>query len=495
VVSIPTIAESAATKRADPARDWRVSYARRLALTDVLSVAWAIIGAQLIWFGVDVARVDGGRLATIAQNYTVVSIVLSLLWILALKYAGTRDSRVIGTEATEYRRVLVASLSVFGVMVSVAYLTNVEISRGYLITALPLGVLVLFASRWMWRQWLKVQRARGAFSYKLILVGSSSSALHLKTQLRRNPAAGYHVVGVVIPGEDARLVMADSDVPVWTNIDDVLRAMDATGADTVAITSSDQLPPARVRELSWSLESGRRHLIVAPSLTDIAGPRIHTRPVAGLPLIHVETPRFEGSKVYAKRAFDFVVSGALLLVLLPLLVVIALLVKASSPGPLFYRQERIGLNGAPFGIYKFRSMKPNADQELAALLAKQGDGVTPLFKIENDPRITPIGRILRKYSLDELPQLLNVFLGDMSLVGPRPQIAKEVELYDSAARRRLLLKPGMSGLWQVSGRSSLGWEDAIRLDLYYVENWSIMGDLSILWRTGKAVVAPGEDAH
>jgi exopolysaccharide biosynthesis polyprenyl glycosylphosphotransferase len=230
-------------------------------------------------------------------------------------------------------------------------------------------------------------------------------------------------------------------------------------------------------------------MILAPALTDVAGPRIHTQPVAGLPLIHVSTPKLTGGKKVAKRAFDIAVAGLLVTALLPLFGIIALLVRVTDSGPIFYRQERIGLRGTTFNMLKFRSMRVDADAELQRLLERQGSGDTPLFKVENDPRITPLGRILRKYSLDELPQLFNVLGGSMSLVGPRPQRDREVALYDDDAHRRLYVSPGMSGLWQVSGRSNLTWEESIRLDLYYVENWSLMGDVLILFKTFKAVFA------
>ncbi|MFC0681413.1 sugar transferase [Lysobacter korlensis] len=476
--------------------DWRSGYARRLIVTDLIALSWAVLGAQLIWFGFDVRAVDGGAAASfLALSYTTVSVLIVLSWVLALQYFGSRDARVIGTEFTEYKLVVVASLWTFALLAIAAYLLKMDLARGYFFTALPLGVLVLLISRWMWRQWLRLQRSSGRFSYRLLLVGSASSTVHLARELLSRPEAGYHVVGVCIPDEQPTPALLEFDVPVWTGLDDLVGKLEESGGDTVAITGSDQLSPSRVRELSWSLEPGRKHLIVAPSLTDIAGPRIHTRPVAGLPLIHVETPRYEGAKHRSKRAFDLVGSAILLLLLLPVFLVVAALVKASSRGPVFYRQERIGLNGEAFRMYKFRSMRPNADQELAALLQAQGTSETPLFKVQNDPRITPVGRVLRKYSIDELPQLINVLKGDMSLVGPRPQIAGEVALYTSAATRRLLLKPGVSGLWQVSGRSSLSWEDAIRLDLYYVENWSITGDILILFRTARAVLMPGADAQ
>ncbi|MDQ0100641.1 exopolysaccharide biosynthesis polyprenyl glycosylphosphotransferase [Paenarthrobacter nicotinovorans] len=257
--------------------------------------------------------------------------------------------------------------------------------------------------------------------------------------------------------------------------------------DAVAISAGANIHPKDLRKLGWELAARDIGMILAPALTDVAGPRIHTQPVAGLPLIHVSTPKLTGGKKVAKRTFDIVLAGSLLVMLAPLFVVLALLVRITSPGPVFYRQARVGLRGTTFHMMKFRSMRVNADSELEALLKAQGSDSRPLFKVENDPRITPLGRVLRKYSLDELPQLLNVLGGSMSLVGPRPQRDGEVALYDDAAHRRLYVSPGMSGLWQVSGRSNLSWEESIRLDLYYVENWSLMGDVIILFRTFKAV--------
>jgi exopolysaccharide biosynthesis polyprenyl glycosylphosphotransferase len=222
---------------------------------------------------------------------------------------------------------------------------------------------------------------------------------------------------------------------------------------------------------------------------DIGGPRIHTRPVAGLPLIHVETPRYEGSVLFAKRAFDIIASGIFIVLLSPLLLAIALIVRLSSPGPVLFRQPRVGLNGSEFRMFKFRSMVTDAESRLAKLEDTQrAAGNTVMFKMKDDPRVTPVGKFIRRFSIDELPQLFNVFAGTMSLVGPRPPLQREVDLYENHVHRRFLVKPGITGLWQVSGRSDLSWEDTVRLDLYYVENWSITGDLVILWRTIKAVI-------
>ncbi|MGN7190386.1 sugar transferase [Curtobacterium sp. MCBA15_004] len=473
---------------------WEATYSRRLVITDVLALVWVVFGVQIAWFGFDSRRVAGSP-ADLALGYTTVSVVLIAAWLVVLALYDTRDPRYVGTGAGEYRRIVDSAIRLFALVAIIAYAFKLDIARGYIFIAFPLGVLLLVLTRWMWRQWLNAQRRSGRYSAHVMLVGSTASVEHIARELLRHPEEGYRVVGACVPSGAVGSALGSTGVPILGRIPDAVVALRSIGADTVAVTSSDDLGAQAVRELSWELEGGREHLIVAPSLTEVNGPRIHTRPVAGLPLIHVEMPRYDGSALFAKRAFDIVGSAALIVALSPLLIVLALVVKLTSAGPVLYKQERIGLNGVPFDMLKFRSMRVNADAELAALLAAQGKGDTPLFKLDNDPRITPIGHFLRKHSLDEFPQLFNVFFGTMSLVGPRPQREGEVALYDAAAQRRLLLKPGMSGLWQVGGRSSLGWEDALRLDLYYVENWSITSDLVILWRTIRAVLSPGNEAH
>lgn len=476
--------------------DWRSSFARRLALTDLLVVVWVVFGVQFAWLGFESGSADvTGTPEDLALSYTVISVAIVGGWMATLLITGTRDFRVIGTGTAEYKLVTDASVRVFGLVAIAAFLLKIDLARGYILLAFPCGILVLCFSRWLWRQWLGVQRQRGGYASRVLLVGSEVSAAHIARELSRFVESGYQIVGACLSSRPSGSYLAGTTIPVVGNVESVVEAMQAAGADTVAITSSEELTPQKIRELSWSLEPGRQHLIVAPSLTGIGGPRIHTRPVAGLPLIHVETPRYEGGKLFAKRAFDVVGAGLLIVLLAPILLFVAAVIKLTSEGPVFFRQERVGVNGQHFDMLKFRSMEVGSDDKLQQLLSQQGKAETPLFKVQNDPRVTPVGKILRKYSLDEFPQLINVLRGEMSLVGPRPQRDGEVALYDKAAYRRLLLKPGMSGLWQVSGRSSLSWEDAIRLDLYYVENWSMTGDLIILWRTLKAVILPGESAH
>jgi len=475
--------------------DWRVVYARRIAITDTLAIIWVVFAVQLLRFGFDEAPVSGlSSQAAVSAGYATISVLLVVSWSLMLGIFGSRNVRDLGTGFAEYKQIVDASVRLFGLVAIVAFLLKIDLARGYVLLAFPAGVIVLVFTRWLWRQWLAGQRANGLFVSKVLLIGTSVDARSIGRELQRFPNAGYRVVGQWLAPTDMDGFEAELGVPVFTFEVSVQEAMAAVGADTVIVTNSGVLGSNGVRELSWSLEPGRQHLIMAPDLIDIGGPRIHTRPVAGLPLIHVETPRYEGGKQFAKRTFDLAGSATLLLILFIPLFALAVLVKITSKGPVFYLQERVGLNGKLFGMVKFRSMRVDADDELADLLTAQGSQDTPLFKIKDDPRVTSIGRVIRKYSLDEFPQLLNVLSGSMSLVGPRPQRQGEVGLYDKTAFRRLLVKPGMSGLWQVSGRSSLSWEDSIRLDLYYVENWSIVGDVFILWRTMKAVARPGMTA-
>ncbi|MBO9577927.1 MAG: sugar transferase [Microbacteriaceae bacterium] len=474
-------------------RGWARRYARAVAFTDLLVVIWAVVGAQLLRFGVSATEERAVQLSSrmnVQVSYTIITVGLILAWMAMLAVFKTRDARIVGVGATEYRLVVQATMWLFGLGAIVLFLTKTDIARAYILIALPLGLLFLLVSRWLWRHWLSARRRRGEASYRVVLVGSRVSIAAIARDLARVPVAGYHVVAAVVPGVvSGTTTLADRPIPLSGDIEAIQDVMRAHEADTLVIASSDELSPERIRRMSWDLEPGRQHLVMAPSLTDIGGPRIHTRPVAGLPLMHVETPAFEGAQLFLKRIFDLLGSGALIALLSPLLLVIALIVGLSSPGPVLFRQERVGRQGRPFHMLKFRSMVVDAEQQLEGLLDRQRDaGNAVLFKMQHDPRVTPIGRFIRRYSIDELPQLFNVFGGQMSLVGPRPPLPREVAAYDDHVHRKFLVKPGITGLWQVGGRSQLSWEESVRLDLYYVENWSITGDIVILWRTLKAVV-------
>ena len=481
----------------DSTSGWQRRYSRRLLLTDALVLVVVVFGAQLIWFDNGQAHLNILRDTRLSDlSYWFFSAGLILAWLWALSLADSRSHRVIGTGTTEYRRVVEPSLRVFGLIAIAAFLLQIDIARGYLLISLPAGVLLLVLSRWLSRQWLLARRRHGGFMSRVLLVGSPHSVAQIAHELERQPVAGYRVVGACIPTGAQAGSIPGTDIRIIGDVDTIDRALRATGADTVAITSSDDLPPAKVKQISWSLEAGRQHLVLAPSIVDIAGPRIHIRPVSGLPLIHVETPRFSLGQRFVKRAVDLVAATIGVVLISPVLLGLAISVRLSTPGPALFRQTRIGYRGREFTMLKFRSMVTDAEDQLAELEKKQRDsGNEVLFKMKNDPRVTTIGRFMRKYSLDELPQLFNVIGGSMSLVGPRPPLPREVEQYADHVHRRFLVKPGITGLWQVSGRSALSWEESVRLDLSYVENWSLVGDLTILLKTARAALVPGDTAH
>jgi exopolysaccharide biosynthesis polyprenyl glycosylphosphotransferase len=314
----------------------------------------------------------------------------------------------------------------------------------------------------------------------VLVVGDGRAGEILQSRLEAAPHSGYAVVATCRP--------LAHDAQGRPTVEHVRAAVAAVGADAVAVAHSPQMGADVLRRLAWSLEGTGVDLLVAPALTDVAGPRVHVRPVSGLPLLQISEPEFSGARRLLKGVLD--VAGALLGLVLfgPAMLAIALAVRVTSPGPVLFRQVRIGRDGQEFLMYKFRSMRADAEARLTALLDRNDhvDGV--LFKLHGDPRITALGRHLRRFSLDELPQLFNVLAGQMSLVGPRPPLPSEVARYEQDVHRRLLVKPGLTGLWQVSGRSDLDWAETVRLDLYYVENWSVALDAEILWKTGSAVL-------
>jgi exopolysaccharide biosynthesis polyprenyl glycosylphosphotransferase len=472
---------------------WQRAYAARLLITDFLVIAVAVYASQFLRFGLFEESVSiPGRLDAIEIGYTMVSAAIVFAWFVALSLFGTRDRTIIGAGTTEYKRITDSTIRLFAVLVIVAFLAQSELGRGYLFIAFPLGLGFLLVGRWSWRKWLLHKRATGAYSHRAILMGERQKSEHVAQQMRRDGTSGIRIVGAITEHGGSGREIAPG-IPVLGDYSSLSRVLGEARADTVVFTGADTIDPRGMREIGWELESTSTNLIVAPALTDVAGPRIHARPVAGLPLIQVDYPVFSGRKYAAKRAFDLVVTSVALVLLSPLFIVIAVLVRRDSPGPALFTQERVGLNGRHFRMLKFRSMVVDAEAKLPTSLdTSDGNGV--LFKLKSDPRVTRVGAVLRRYSLDELPQLVNVLLGDMSLVGPRPPLVSEVERYDEWTRRRLLVRPGVTGLWQTQGRSDLSWEDSVRLDLYYVENWSLTGDIIILFRTVRAVIS-GEGAY
>ncbi|MEV8212994.1 sugar transferase [Leifsonia sp. NPDC077715] len=479
-------------------RTWAKLYRYRLLATDTAIILATTIGAIFIRFGFDEA--SASATSGFHLDYLYLSLIIAATWLFTLSVYHTRDARVVGVGVSEYRRVVSATAITFGLLAILFLVAKVDIARGYFIVALPAGMAGVLFSRWLWRHWLIRQRTFDHYLSRALVVGRFADVDYVVRQIHQKSGAAYNVVGAALDTgkrkgakKDAelkrRIASPEREVPIVSDLSGVADAAARLGADTVIVAGRALSSGDFVRRLAWQLEGTATELVLASPLTDVAGPRIHFRPVEGLPLIHVEIPQFEGGKHVLKRAFDFFASGLALLLLSPLFLAVAIAVKLDDGGPVIFAQERVGRNGERFKMYKFRSMVVDAEAKLAALQAtNEGQGL--LFKMKNDPRVTHVGRVLRKFSLDELPQLVNVFLGDMSLVGPRPPLPSEVEGYENHVHRRLYIKPGLTGMWQVNGRSDLSWEESVRLDLYYVENWSLTGDLVIMWRTVKVLTHP-----
>ena len=482
------VAPARALASTTSAPTWQSTYGRLLIIVDALAIFVAVGMAQWIRFGAE----PGAELTSSQLSYVEVSLVIVVAWMLTLAINRSRSPGVVGSGTEEYRRVWVGTLSLFGGIAILSMLLKLEIARGYLLIALPTGLALLVCFRWFARLVLKRTRVKhGRCITRMLAVGSASAVRDLAESMARDPWSEFKVVGACVPAgsEGPEIDVAGiGTIPVFGDESTVVGAVTATNSHAVAVTATERLDGRGIRDLSWELEKTNVELLVAPGVVDVAGPRLQMRPVAGLPLIHLEKPQYHGAKRFQKRAFDVFFSATALICLLPLMVVIGVAIRATSKGPAFYRQERVGLNGRHFEMIKFRTMVDGADtmiEELAELNDSDG-GV--LFKIKDDPRVTAVGRILRKFSLDELPQFLNVLMRDMSVVGPRPPLPNEVGSYDDYAKRRLLVRPGITGLWQVSGRSDLSWEDSVRLDLFYVENWSMVTDLVIALKTAKVVL-------
>ena len=341
------------------------------------------------------------------------------------------------------------------------------------------------------RKRLHQKRLSGKCMHSVVAVGHELAVADLVTELGRDRYHGLTVVGACVawPGECDEVAGA----PVYGGLDDITAAVKAFGADTVAVLACPEMDGIRLRGLAWELEKTGTDLCVAPSLLDVAGPRTTVRPTAGLTLLHVDHPQLTGFRLVLKGLFDRCAAAAALIMLAPVMAALAVAIWVHDRGPVLFTQVRVGKDGHAFKIYKFRTMVVDAEQRRMQLLdSNDSDGV--LFKLRKDPRVTAVGAHLRRWSFDELPQLFNVFLGHMSLVGPRPALPDEADKYTEHVRRRLVVKPGLTGLWQVSGRSDLSWEESVRLDLRYVENWSFALDLQILWKT-ISVLVKGSGAY
>ncbi|GIE88890.1 sugar transferase [Actinoplanes regularis] len=470
-------------KRAGETRaGWQNRYARMLYLIDYVVGFGAACWALVLRFGPDGDEPN-------MKGYVLLTALLPIAWVVCLSANRAYEPRHLFVGTDEYARVFRSGVGLTAVLAIASFAFDLRLARGYVSIALPLAIAVDLGARYLYRQRLHRSWGRGDRLHRVLLVGHEKAVSDMTRRLRRERYHGLGVIGAVLPVTPSPKTFAAGMPPVYGTFDSVDSAVTRADADTVIVLACPEIDGPALRRLAWQLERDDIDLIVASTLVDVAGDRTTIRPVDGLPMLHVEHPKLKGSARFFKATFDRVGALTLLVLLSPLLLVVAGLVMfgRNGRGPAIFKQERVGKDGRTFMLYKFRTMVVDAEARLAELKElNEHDG--ELFKIRADPRITPIGQWLRRFSVDELPQLLNVVKGDMSLVGPRPPLAREVAGYPSDMLRRLVVKPGLTGLWQVSGRSDLSWEESIRLDLSYVENWSLAMDLAILFRTVSAVV-------
>jgi exopolysaccharide biosynthesis polyprenyl glycosylphosphotransferase len=473
------IRDSAALQTATGASTWEKAYLRRAVLADLGCGVVGVFAAVQLRFGDHVTAA-----------YIALSLALPVLWVIAVGLAGGYDARFIGTGSDEYRKVLNAAVSLTAAVAIFSFLVNIELSRSYVLIALPSVTVLDLGTRFVNRKRLHKLRDAGQCMLKVVAVGHESAVADLVKELGRDRYHGMAVVGACVARRSGDEV---AGVPVYGDLDDVTAAVRSFGADTVAVLACPEMDGVRLRSLAWELEKTGTDLCVSPALLDVAGPRTTVRPTAGLTLLHVDHPQLSGFPVLVKDLFDRTFAAAALISLSPLLVLLAVIIRLHDRGPAFFTQVRVGKDGRVFKIYKFRTMVVDAEQRRTQLLdSNDTDGV--LCKLRKDPRVTAVGARLRRYSIDELPQLFNVLLGQMSLVGPRPALPDEAARYAEHVRRRLVVRPGLTGLWQVNGRSDLSWEESVRLDLRYVENWSFALDLQIVWKT-IMVILQGSGAY
>ncbi|NOL39014.1 sugar transferase [Kribbella sandramycini] len=452
----------------------------------VAKYRWAALAGDLAAALIGVSLALVGRFgAQINLGYVVLGAVLPIAWLGCVALARGYESRYFGTGPEEFRSIIRAAVGLTAAVAITSYATKSEVARGFVLLAVPMTCLAAMFGRWLLHRQISWRRFAGRCMRRVLVVGRNEQVTTLRRHLEERPADGYVVVATCLPRGDAfeepepeRLGRTEMDI---------LAGVDQYDVDVVAVAADPELTGHSLRKLSWALEQRGVELIVSPGIVEVAGPRISIRPVAGLSLLHLERPSVSGGPHLLKSIFDRVVGGLLLIAVAPILLVAGLLVKLTSRGPVLFKQTRVGRGGEQFPMLKFRTMVVDAEARKAELVAlNEGNGI--LFKLRDDPRVTKVGRYLRRFSIDELPQLVNVLRGEMSLVGPRPPLPAEVAQYAIDDARRMLVKPGLTGLWQVSGRSDLTWEESMRLDLRYADNWSIALDLLILWKTARAVL-------
>ncbi|MGW7528393.1 exopolysaccharide biosynthesis polyprenyl glycosylphosphotransferase [Streptomyces sp. NPDC054783] len=452
-------------------RHWERKYRTVLLVADGL----AAVAAALVIHG--------------AYGRWAVALALPPTWILAMLAHRSYDRTALGLGTEEYRRVLrgAVALPALAALAYWLFTRDSGLLHDMTLAAAPAAAIAL-PVRCTLRRRLHRRWTRGRDRNTTLLVGPSRGIAELVAVLRRGGVEELHAAGVCLSDPQNATDIRKLGLPVLGGVGDMNDVVRALGVSTVVALPVPGNDASVLRRMAWTAAAQGVDFLLAPVLADVSASRLAVRPTNGVPLLRIQAPNLSRTSRLPKELLDRTLAAALLLLLALPMLLIALIVRLDSPGPALFRQQRVGRYGDHFTMLKFRTMRPDSEALRAELehLNQNSDGL--LFKVKEDPRITRVGSFLRRSSLDELPQLLNVVKGHMSLVGPRPPLPEEVEEYTPDIKRRLLVKPGLTGLWQVSGRSDLPWEEAVRLDLGYVDNWSMSLDLSILLRTGSAVV-------
>ncbi len=466
---------AASSLRSDGLQSARADYRRlyrMVAVTDTLSIAFSMVIAYWSRFGLRIPEGDF-LLVLLGAPFVVVAVFATFDL-----YEGYRLA-----PAEEFRRIILAvSLGLTG-LVTLSFWSQASFSRSWLALSWALSLILALGSRRVWHYWIGRARIAGRLSFPTIIVGTNQEAAHLADVMRR-PAFGFRAIGMVTTAEAAA---ASAHLPILGPIGDLRELIRETRAECVFVASS-AMSPEEMGNVAKAVRLEGVEVRITATMPEVLASRLTVQPLGGLTALSLRPVRLTGTQVVAKRAFDLVVAGVGTLLLTPVFLVIAGSIKLTSSGPVFFRQRRVGHRGRPFTILKFRTMQVGADQMINDLREQHGVE-TLMFKLKDDPRVTRVGRLLRKLSLDEFPQLINVIKGDMSLVGPRPPLPEEVTQYADWQFDRLEVPPGITGLWQVSGRSELSFDDCVRLDLFYIENWSIAYDLFILAKTLPALIS------
>jgi exopolysaccharide biosynthesis polyprenyl glycosylphosphotransferase len=457
--------------------NWKPSLRKNISIIDFFSLLFAVTLILTLRF----PQTWQGELTAYEIRNIFLAILVLFSWLFFLWFNGSRDTNILGFGADEYKRLINSTLFSFTSIAFISYIFKLEISRAFILLVFPFGLLTLFVSRRILRKRLLKARSEGRYLSKVLLLHSGEND-PVESRLSIASHAGFDVVFKVQTLEGSKL-----------NFKQIVAEAIDNNCDQIMVGQSAIISAAELRKLGWALEETSIDLIVAPAVTEIAGPRLKVSNVEGLPLLHLEQPVFSGVSRVTKRLLDLLLSVIGLIIISPFLLIVVLIIKFYDRGSIFYTQKRIGQNNKEFSVYKFRTMYEGSHEQRGKVMAETNKDPR-LAKDPQDPRVTKPGLFLRRWSIDEIPQIINVLKGEMSLVGPRPPLAEEVNQYEKSEKRRLLVKPGLTGLWQVSGRSELDWEDAVRLDLYYVENWSLTLDILIIIRTAAAVWR-GEGAY